>query len=449
MKTATAAESSVPTVAPVSIAASKSTLKPEGCNRDAGPSESECESASESQTQSRLYDVNFFLAFTSQTCFVIANTLMAHYARWIEFLGGSLSQIGWVMGAGAAAGLFLRPWLAQFINRMGSKATWAMGYGVFSSAAFGNFWLGEIGPAIYVMRAATVLGAAMVFASSLTYISQMAPDHRRTEAIGILGVGGFVGMLIGPLLGDVFLGSDVRQRYDFLQLFAAAGLANLIPGTLLFFVRSPEKSPTVRRASMKITEFMSTVRAHWPGSIVWIDLAFGACMTVPFGFLASFVDEAALKIPGFSVVGFFFLFYAGIGILFRVGLRKLPDRIGPQRVLFMGAVVMSAGMFAFSLVGPDRAWMIALPATLCGTGHSLMFHTMTSLTIAPFPKESRGTGSALALMLLDLGTFAGAPILGLIGEMWGYSVLFATVGLFCMLCTARFYFHRAAAPIVR
>ena len=55
----------------------------------------------------RLYDRNFALAISSQTCFVIANTLMAHYARWIDALGGNVRQVGWIMGAGAVLGLVL------------------------------------------------------------------------------------------------------------------------------------------------------------------------------------------------------------------------------------------------------------------------------------------------------------------------------------------------------
>ena len=53
-----------------------------------------------SSSAHRLYDANFLIALLCQTCFVAANTLMAHYARWIEFLGGDLGQVGMVMGAG-------------------------------------------------------------------------------------------------------------------------------------------------------------------------------------------------------------------------------------------------------------------------------------------------------------------------------------------------------------
>ncbi len=382
----------------------------------------------------RLYDGNLVIALASQTSFVIANTLMAHYARWVEFLGGDLSQVGWIMGAGAAASLFLRPWIALWINRIGAKASLGIGYAVFSCAAFTNLALDDLGPLIFIARGANVLGAAIVFASSLTYISQIAPERRRTEAIGILGVGGFVGMLIGPVLGDFFLGGELRSRADFVNLFVVAGLANIFSVVLLCCLRAPTAYNTQK--SLRISDFVGTIRAFWPGSILLVDMTFGVCMTVPFVFVASFIDDAPLRMAGISEIGFYFWFYAGAGIFFRLLLRRLPERIGARRVLMFGLLVMSAGMFSFSIVSESRPWLILIPALLTGVGHSLMFHTMTSLTIEGFPHAVRGTGSALALMMLDLGTFVGAPMLGLIGEHWGYSALFACIGCFTLVTAA-------------
>ena len=37
-------------------------------------------------------------------------------------------------------------------------------------------------------------------------------------------------------------------------------------------------------------------------------------------------------------------------------------------------------------------------------------------------------------MMLDLGTFLGAPVLGMIGESYGFSMLFATIGTFNLVC---------------
>lgn len=359
---------------------------------------------------------------------------MAHYARWIEFLGGDLGQVGMVMGAGATVGLVLRPWMAQWINRLGARAMWAFGLGVFATGSIANLVIHDVGPLIYVVRSSLVLGAAIVFASGLTYITQSTPAHRRTEAIGIFGVGGFLGMLIGPFIGDLFL-SD-RERGNFVILFVVASIANVLPAIGLYFLRPTSSERT--KSSVRLADFVATTRQYWPGMILLVNLVFGVCMAGPFVFVASFIDQASLHIDGISVIGLFFLFYAGTGITLRLTLRRLPDRIGSKKVLLVGMLFMSAGMFCFGLADAKDTWMIIVPALLTGAGHGLMFHTMTSLTLENYPIPVRGSGSALALMMLDVGTIVGAPVLGLIGERFGFPVLFGTIGAFTLVVAATY-----------
>ena len=46
----------------------------------------------------RLYGRTFVIAILSQMGFVLGNTLMAHYGRWIEHLGGDVGNVGSIMG---------------------------------------------------------------------------------------------------------------------------------------------------------------------------------------------------------------------------------------------------------------------------------------------------------------------------------------------------------------
>ena len=402
------------------------------------------------QPEQRLYDRNFVFALASQISFVIANTLMAHYARWIDFLGGNIQQVGWITGIGSTLGILFRPWIAQWINRFGARRMWLSGYILFAAASMSNLLLSDLHVAIYIIRSCLILGAAIVFASGLTYITQTAPEHRRTEAIGLLGAGGFVGMLIGPFLGDLILaiesvsGEAVRDRGGFVTLFVVAALANVFPAVLLLFMRTPASQGS--RRTISLGDFVTTVRQHWPGSILLVDFVFGICMAAPFIFVASFIDDAALEMGSYSVIGIFFGVYAGSGLTVRVTTRKLPDQIGPHKVLLVGLALMAIGMFSYALVISERSWLIIVPALLTGLGHGLMFHTMTSLTIAPFPNAVRGTGSALALMMLDLGTLIGAPVLGYIGDQAGYAALFATIGAACAICSIAYASFGGLAP---
>ncbi len=353
---------------------------------------------------------------------------MAHYARWIDFLGGDVEQVGFIMGAGSLVGLFLRPWIGQCIDRIGARNVWLLGYLIFGIGAAVNFGLSDLGIGIYVCRSLLVLGAAFVFSSSLAYITHHAPPERRTEAIGILGVGGFIGMILGPALGDMILG-ETREYSNFRTLFIVTEASLVIPALLLFFLEPP--AAETRQSSARLTDFFHTIIRCWPGAIVLVVATFGLCMAIPFIFLAKYIDEVGISIPGISEMGLFFVCYAGWGLTVRISSRKIPDRLGRRKMLLVGCAVMGSGMFLFPWVDAAHPWRLAAPALLCGTGHALMFHTATSLFLHTFPSEVRGAGSALSLMVLDLGCIAGAPILGYVAFHFGYDWLFRCVGLAC------------------
>ena len=375
----------------------------------------------------------------SQICFVVANSLLAHYARWIKHLGGDLTDVGYINGAGVILGIIIRPWLGQWINQFGAKTLWKAGYFLFAVSSLSNLLLVEIGLPIYLARSGLVAGSAIVFSSGLAYITQVAPTIEERKRSGSWG-GGFIGMLLGPYLGDWLLGAKIegisRDRSVFISLFIAATVANIVPTIFLLFLKSP-KTKSVK-VSNSISDFFSTVRRYWPGAIIGVHFVFGICITVPFVFLASFIDETPLAIGGHSVMGIFFLCYAGWGFALRVILRRLPDQIGSRKVLLFGFVFMTVGMFSYGLVNEARAWLIIMPALMTGTGHSLMYHSMTSLAIEPFPRKYRGTGSALVSMVMDLGILMGATVLGIIGERFGFTWLFFTIGVACGLSVTHY-----------
>jgi MFS family permease len=402
----------------------------------AGPAGAGCAGAKlkGKTSMSRLYDRSFLLAVFSQTGFVLANSLTVHYARWIGFLGGDVRDIGWVLGFGSIVGLLLRPWMGQWIDRLGVHRSCGLGCALFILGALGSIALEDVGWEMMALRSAFVLGAAFVFASSLAYVSQTCPPERRTEAIGVLGAGGFLGMLLGPGLGDLIVEGESRSRGRFTALFLVAAAAAALSVVILFRLRDSAARHRSRR--VRLADFFGAALRHWPGTIFFVVAVFGVCMAVPVGFLADYIDSERLVIPGHSAIGLYFLGHAGWGLVVRLASRRVPDRRGRRKVLIAGTLFMGAGMFSFLWVSPERAWLLLVPGVICGTGHALMFHTMMSLSLDPFPLELRGTASALALMVLDLGSIAGAPILGLIASGYGYSVMFSAIGGVCLVAAA-------------
>ena len=372
----------------------------------------------------------------SQTCFVLCNSLMAHYNRWIEFLGGTVEQVGWIMGAGAIAALVLRPWMGQWINRLGARNAWLVGYLIFAFGVAGNLLLHELHWPVYLLRSCLVFAMSLVFGSSLTYITQTCPPQRRTEAIGIVGAAGLVGIMLGPSLGDLLLGlPDARIRANFQLLFLLAFGGLVLPVVCVCLL---PPATTHRAQTARLSDFLLISWRYWPGTVLLVNIVFAICMSVPFVFLGSYIDKAQLQQTDLPMMGLFFVFYGGSALLVRVGLRRLADQIGPARVMLTGLTIMGAGMFCFLPVNLNRSWLLALPAIVCGTGHGLLHHTMAALTLQSFPAPVRGTGIALMMMMYDFGTVAGAPVLGRIAATAGFDWVFVTVGV-CCVTTAAIY----------
>jgi predicted MFS family arabinose efflux permease len=388
-----------------------------------------------------LYTWNFLVAFLAQTAFTTTNSLLAHYARWIEFLGGDVVAVGSISSVSAFVGLVFRPVLAPWIDRLGPRVCWCVSGLLIIATLLLNLAVDDVGPLLYFLRATMAVGIAVVFASGLTYVAQITPVERRAEAIGVLGAGGFAGLLIGPALGDLFLAQEQRTQSDFFWYFVASA-AGVAVSILLVLINRPAPPHLIHSTGWHPLDFLRSARRYWPGSIMGVTMAFGSCMTVPFVYLADFVDQ----MPG-ARVGPFFIVYAIVGLTIRLGLRSWPDQFGPKNVLLVGMTLFSVGMWTFLLVDTDHRYWILVAGAICGMAHGLTFHAMVTLVLKPFPPEHRGSASTLALMGIDTGMFLSAQVLGIIVHRFGYPALFHAVALATLTATALFAWrHRQTPP---
>lgn len=375
----------------------------------------------------RLYTWNFLLAFLAQTAFTITNSLLAHYGRWVEFLGGNELDVGNVSSVSAFFGLVFRPLLAPWIDRLGPRFCWVVASVVVIVGSLANIYLVELGFWLYFIRSVMAVGIAVVFASGLTYIAHVTPVDRRAEAIGVLGAGGFMGLLIGPALGDLFLHSAQRTEDDFVKYFIASAAGVAASVVLVMFGKAAPMHHEPARGWHPV-DFLRTAWRYWPGSIMYSTFVFGVCMTVPFVFLSIYVDQVTR-----TGIGGFFIVYAVVGLAIRLGLRSWPDQFGPKRVLIAGMALFAIGMWSFLWASSDEPMWLLVAGAICGAAHGLTFHSMVTLVLEPFPPEHRGSGSTLALMGIDSGSFFGAQVLRFVIYKGGYPALFHAVAGCCLL----------------
>jgi MFS family permease len=380
--------------------------------------------ASSSQDQSDtprkpVYASQFWLAYVANFALVMANALMYRFAELVAFLGGNEQAAGAIVGMGFVGVLLMRLVIGQGVDRYGTRAVWILSSVLFVIGSASLLFCHSVSVGLYVARIVYSIGMAGMLTCSIVQIQDLVPPHKRTEAIGILGTSGFLGIIAGSNLGDgIFAVFSLGYPRFAVLSGTTAGLGVLYLACVLFFIRRhvhvrPENSPPALRLLIH----------YWPGTVVLVAMAMGMGFSLTTVFLTRFATER--HIPGIRT---FFTAYALVALVFRIPGTRWARSIGRHQTILLGLAGNALGHLSLPLV--SREWQFLLPATACGFGHALLYPAIVSLGAGAFPRRYRGLGTTLVLGLIEFGTAVSPPILGAIIDGWGFDVMFDLAALF-------------------
>lgn len=383
------------------------------------------------------YPAAFWLAYAANLAAVTASALTFRFAELVQWLGGTERTAGVVVGVATATALLSRLYLGQAIDRYGVRRLW-----LFSSALFvaGGACLTAVDSLTWMLHAARspfAIGLAGMYTCSTVHIQNLVPPQRRTEVIGALGSSGFLGMILGAVLGDlIFHNLDGKLRFTI--LFGASTALGLLYTVFVLFITRDERHvrPTVTPALHRLA-----VR-HWPGNVMLVAFVMGLMLAVTTVFLTRFATYRHL-----SGLGPFFAAYAGSAFTFRIASRGWSRTIGRHRMILLGVAGHATAMLLLPFVTTE--WLFAIPAVFGGFGHALLFPCVVSLGSEAFPREYRGTGTTLVMGFFDVGTFVSAPILGGIIDAFdgtGFTPMFLTAATFGVISSFVYLATTARTP---
>jgi MFS family permease len=366
------------------------------------------------------YGTTFWLCYLANTALTMAVSVLYRYADFVTELGGTELQLGWIVGIGMCGALLARWFQAAGIDRFGPRRVWMASLLLYVAATLGHLTIHHLdSPAVYLLRMAMMASLAGAFGASLTYVSLRATESRVAEVVGMLGTSGFLGMAVGPYLGDaIFSQAVTRNQVDqmFLVAAAAGGCAWML---VALATRSARRPRRVRRRPPIIW----LIRRYHPGALLLVAAALGLGAGLPGVFLRAYTAE--LGIPR---IGLFFLFYAMTAFFVRLATRTTAETRGLRAVTVagLGALVLCMPSYLFV----RHEWQLALPAVLGGTAHALLFPAVVGGGSLAFPRRYRGLATTLVLLMFDLGNVIGQPLVGTtvsIARQWGvpaYPVMF-------------------------
>jgi MFS family permease len=175
-------------------------------------------------------------------------------------LGGDDVAVGVVLGAFAIASLLMRPFAGRFADRRGRRVVLIAGAIITVGAAFGHLVAGSI-PLLILMRVALGVGEALFFVAALAAATDLAPDHRRGEAISLISLSLYLGLAIGPVIGEAAL-----DAWGFDAAWFAAAVTALVAVGLSWF--APETLPPGERADASSGQRLLHRRGIEPGLLL-------------------------------------------------------------------------------------------------------------------------------------------------------------------------------------
>ena len=317
--------------------------------------------------------------------------------------------VGLVVGAFSLSAFFLRPWVGGLGDRWGRRPLMVLGAGLFTVSVLG-YGTASSPEALAGLRLLTGAGEACFFVGALTAVADLAPAQRRGEAMSLASLALYVGIGVGPLLGEVAI-----ERSGFGAAWALAGAAGLAAVAVAVLVpdtrpHDPAPEPGGPAAGRRLV--------HRAGLLPGLVLLAGILGMA--GFL-TFVPLYALDLGmgGSRVV---LLLFAAVVVGIRGVGARIPDRLGPARATRIALALSAAGL---AMVGAWRtpAGLVAGTAVFA-TGVALLTPAVMTLAVQGVAPRERGAVIGTTSSFLDLAIGLGPAALGLVAAAAGRPATF-------------------------
>lgn len=351
-----------------------------------------------------------FLALAAATLafFIAGGIVLPAAPQYAErALGANRVEIGIAIASFSVASLVVRPLVGWSTDRFGRRPVLLIG-AVLTIGALLLHIVASTLPLFIVARSLFGGAEAFFFVAALAAASDLAPEGRRGEAISFFSTALYLGLAIGPLLGEAVLAATGSYAAVWLAAAlvstVALGLTLVIPETVV--VRAPgEARPRGR---------LYHPAGLFPGILIFLGI-FG--MAGYLAFVPLYVGEV-----GMSGASSPLAVYALVVVALRIVGARLPDRFGAARLSGTALALSAAGLAVVALVPSAVGLLVGTAIFACGVAFT--FPALLALAVSRVAPDERGTVVGTTSLFLDL-SFGFAPVaLGAVAQANGYPAAF-------------------------
>jgi MFS transporter, DHA1 family, multidrug resistance protein len=273
-------------------------------------------------------------------------------------------------------------------------------------------------------------------AATNALVAASTPKERSGEALGLLQMGTWIGIAVGPLIGGI-IGDNIGYRESFWITGVMLFIASI---AVIFGVKEEFKPKPRNRNSGMFSSYGTLLRAPDMASLYSIGFLHSLGRAVIFPIAALFMAELLHSDGNVgTMTGLMMAVYAVVGSLSASSLGKLGDRIGHSTVLFGGMLV--ALIFYLPQPFVTSAWQLVVLQALSGFSTGAVVPSLGALMNLRTPEGEQGAtygldnsiqsgarmiaplvGAALAIWFGSRGVFGTAVIIYAVAAVVGFQI---------------------------
>jgi predicted MFS family arabinose efflux permease len=323
-------------------------------------------------------------------------------------VGSDEAGAGLAFGAFAVTALVLRPFAGRLSDTRGRRPVLLGGALVAAVAMLLTAHADSLGTVV-ALRLTLGVAEAAFFVASFAALADLAPPSRIGEALSYNSLGLYLGLALGPPLGELL----VRSLGFTAAWYGAAALLVLSAGFVHGIGETRASLPEAARPAPLV---------HWRA--VPPALGFLASVVAMGGFLA-FASLHA-DVVGLHPASIPVALYGAVVVVCRIAFARVPDRLPPLPLGAAALATIAAGLVVMALWSSTSGALVG--AVLMGLGVTFSTPAFFSAAFATASPSERGAASGTVSVALDLGLGGGPILLGLVAQGAGIPSAFLAAG---------------------
>lgn len=350
--------------------------------------------------KARLYTRQFWLLAVSHTLFAASFTMiLPELPAYLTGLGGAEYK-GLIIALFALTAGLSRPWSGKLTDTIGRMPVMVIGTLVCVVCSALYPVVGGVA-AFLLLRLVHGFSTGFKPTASTAYLADIVPDHRRGEAVGIMGVAFNVGASAAPPFGS-WLANDFGLDTMFIasSAFAAVSIA------ILYQL----KETLTDRQAFSLRLLKVDWRDVWyPPSLAPAVVLF--FLYTGYGLLLTVTPDHAVAL-GVENKGLYFMFFTGASLLSRLVAGRVSDIYGRVPVIAVASALTCTGLVVLALATTSVGLFVG--SALFGFTTGIAGPALMAWTIDRATPAARGRAFGTLYIALEAAIGGGAYLSALV-----------------------------------